>query len=334
MRKSSWIGGHKSSVLSLDVNSEGILASGGEEELCVWDKDGSSQTKLSYPKTDSSKEVNSVCFGVTKPKHLYASCGNKVFGFDLRNQSSILCEYEYNEDEVNQITIHHKEEYLACCDDGGEIKVIELSSGRLFKTLRNKHDNICSTVQFRPIRRWEIVSGGMDFWVVSWDFFSGRALYELNVQGHGGNGSEGAYFVNPPFVHSIHMMENGRMFASGLGNGDVQLFRYEGKKKFVPHQCLKKHSSSVSQVHFPKFHPNEWLVSAGNDCKIVFWNLNTGTCNGTSGSAHQHKKDTAAACVVSEVEHVSKPNWITSSTLGENIFVADQTNEISVYHVI
>lgn len=334
MRKSSWIGGHKSSVLSLDVNSEGILASGGEEELCVWDKDGSSQTKLSYPKTDSSKEVNSVCFGVTKPKHLYASCGNKVFGFDLRNQSSILCEYEYNEDEVNQITIHHKEEYLACCDDGGEIKVIELSSGRLFKTLRNKHDNICSTAQFRPIRRWEIVSGGMDFWVVSWDFFSGRALYELNVQGHGGNGSEGAYFVNPPFVHSIHMMGNGRMFASGLGNGDVQLFRYEGKKKFVPHQCLKKHSSSVSQVHFPKFHPNEWLVSAGNDCKIVFWNLNTGTCNGTSGSAHQHKKDTAAACVVSEVEHVSKPNWITSSTLGENIFVADQTNEISVYHVI
>ena len=124
------------------------------------------------------------------------------------------------------------------------------------------------------------------------------------------------------------------LFLLGIGNGDVQLFRYEGKKKFVPHQCLKKHSSSVSQVHFPKFHPNEWLVSAGNDCKIVFWNLNTGTCNGTSGSAHQHKKDTAAACVVSEVEHVSKPNWITSSTLGENIFVADQTNEISVYHVI
>lgn len=123
-------------------------------------------------------------------------------------------------------------------------------------------------------------------------------------------------------------------FLLGIGNGDVQLFRYEGKKKFFPHQCLKKHTSSVSQVHFPKFHPNEWLVSAGNDCKIVLWNLKTGTYNGTSGSANQHKKDTATASVVSEVEHVSKPNWITSTILGENIFVADQTNEISVYHVV
>lgn len=217
MQKSTWIGGHKTSVLSLDVNKEGILASGGEEELCVWSKDGSSQTKLSYPSLDDSKEINSVCFCVKNPEHLYASCGNKIFSYDLRNLSSTVCEFEFNQDEVNQVVIHDKGKYLAACDDTGEIKVIDVQSGKLFKSLKNKHENICSSVQFRPNRPWEIVSGGMDFRIVSWDYSSGRVLQELNVQELAADSSEGAYFVNPPFVHSIHMAGNGRMFAAGLG---------------------------------------------------------------------------------------------------------------------
>lgn len=217
MQKSTWIGGHKSSVLSLDVNREGILASGGEEELCVWSKDGSSRSKLSYSSADDSKEVNSVSFCVKNPERLYASCENKIFSYDLRNLSSTVCEFEYNEDEVNQIAVHEKGAYVAACDDSGEIKVIEVQSGRLFKSLKNKHDNICSTVQFRPNRPWEIVSGGMDSRVVSWEFSSGRALQELNAQELAEDNSDGAYLVNPPFVHSIHMMANGRMFAAGLG---------------------------------------------------------------------------------------------------------------------
>ena len=216
VQKRTWIGGHKSSVLSLDVSREGILASGGEEELCVWSKDGAPQTKLSCCSAES-KEVNSVCFCGKNPERLYASCGNKIFGYDLRNLSSTVCEFEFNEEEINQITIHDRGTYLAACDDSGEVKVVDIQSGRLFKTLKRKHENICSTVQFRPSRPWEIVSGGMDFKVISWEFSSGRSLQELNVQELGEDSQEGAYFVNPPFVHSIHMAGNGRKFASGLG---------------------------------------------------------------------------------------------------------------------
>ena len=216
MQKRTWIGGHKSSVLSLDVSREGILASGGEEELCVWSKDGAPQTKLSCSSAES-KEVNSVCFCGKNPERLYASCGNKIFGYDLRNLSSTVCEFEFNEEEINQVTIHDRGTYLAACDDSGEVKVVDIQSGRLFKTLKRKHENICSTVQFRPSRPWEIVSGGMDFKVISWEFSSGRSLQELNVQELGEDSQEGAYFVNPPFVHSIHMAGNGRKFASGLG---------------------------------------------------------------------------------------------------------------------
>lgn len=221
MQKSTWTGGHTSSVLSLDVNTEGILASGGEDGLCIWSKDGTSQTKLPFTSHLSSdrdpKEVNSVCFCVKNPERLFASCGSKTLRYDLRNLASTVCEFQFNEDEINQLAIHDKGTFLAACDDSGEIKVIEVESGRLFKTLYNKHDNICATVQFRSNRPWEVVSGGMDFKVVSWDFSSGRPLQDLNVQELGGDSQEGAYFVNPPFVHSIHMAGNGRMFAAGLG---------------------------------------------------------------------------------------------------------------------
>jgi len=221
MQKSTWTGGHTSSVLSLDVNREGILASGGEDELCIWSKDGTSQSKLpftSYLSGDrDTKEVNSVCFCVKNPERLYASCGNKILGYDLRNLASTVCEFQFNEDEINQLAIHDKGTFLSACDDSGEIKIIDVASGRLFKSLHNKDDNICSTVQFRSNRPWEIISGGMDFKVVSWDFSSGRPLQEFNVQELGGDSQEGAYFINPPFVHSIHMAGNGRMFVAGLG---------------------------------------------------------------------------------------------------------------------
>ena len=76
------------------------------------------------------------------------------------------------------------------------------------------------------------------------------------------------------------------------------------------------------------------LVSGGNDCKIIVWNLSGSTCNGTLSA--EDCQDTASAnavCVVHEVEHISKPNWIASSKLTQNIFVADQTSDITVYHV-
>ena len=116
------------------------------------------------------------------------------------------------------------------------------------------------------------------------------------------------------------------------GNGSIQLFRFEGKKKFVPDECLKKHSSSATQVHFPKFSPNEMLVSGGDDCTVFLWNLSSGECNGTL-AAEKNAKETSSVCVVHEVQHGSKINWISSSLLAQNIFVADLTNDISVYCV-
>lgn len=91
----------------------------------------------------------------------------------------------------------------------------------------------------------------------------------------------------------------------------------------------------MSQVHFPTFQGNDLLVSAGNDCRIILWKLNQGLCNGTSGAEHCQGSEAASSTWVShEVKHGSKTNCIASCSLTNNIFVSDQTSEISVYHVI
>ena len=76
------------------------------------------------------------------------------------------------------------------------------------------------------------------------------------------------------------------------------------------------------------------LLSGGNDCRIILWKVNQGTCSRTSGAKHCHESLAASSWVAQEVEHGSKTNWIASCSLANNIFVSDQTSEISVYHVI
>ncbi|EDO28438.1 predicted protein, partial [Nematostella vectensis] len=198
-----WSGGHIESILSLDVNADGILSSGGEDCLCVWTKDGSPNIKVNP--SGEKREITSVCFSPCYPEQLYASSETKIYCYDLRNLSSSTLEYDVNEDEINQLAVHDKGRYLAAGDDTGTIKVIDLQEKRLFKTLSRVHTNICSTVQFRPHRPWGLVSGGMDYRVAHWDFSSGRVLHEVNVQEIAEVQEAGGYLINPPFVHSVHV---------------------------------------------------------------------------------------------------------------------------------
>lgn len=124
-----------------------------------------------------------------------------------------------------------------------------------------------------------------------------------------------------------------RSKVSFAGSGNIQLFKFEGKKKFIPDECLKEHSSSVTQVHFARFHPNNLLVSGGDDSRIVTWNLCGSACNGDSGAEPNLETNASAVGIAHEINHGSKINWIASGSQRESIFVADLTSDISVYHV-
>lgn len=130
-------------------------------------------------------------------------------------------------------------------------------------------------------------------------------------------------------MHVVTAVSLLSIFEYFIGNGAIQLFHFEGKKKFTIDEQLKNHSQGVSQVHFPKFDPNGILISGGNDSKLVLWNLKGRQCNG-----HHNVTEKSPCSVLHEVDHGSKVNWVTSGSLTKKlVFVADQTNNISVYEL-
>lgn len=80
------------------------------------------------------------------------------------------------------------------------------------------------------------------------------------------------------------------------------------------------------------------LLSGGNDEKILLWDYNTNQ-NGfhSSGAAAASHRTTSCPgfgfkC---SIKHGSKINWIKSFSTDKNlVYVADLTNQITIYEVI
>jgi WD40 repeat protein len=128
--------------------------------------------------------------------------GGQVSRFDLRKGAVIVADavtsWAENADEVNEIALHPNGDYIAACDDAGEVTVLHVSSGTVYRTLRNKHKNIVASVCFHPTRNeraqischpcwlliWSglhaVVSGGLDQLVVHWDYNKIRSIAVLN----------------------------------------------------------------------------------------------------------------------------------------------------------
>ncbi|KAL8580906.1 hypothetical protein ACOMHN_039606 [Nucella lapillus] len=337
MEVSRLTGGHTSPVLCVDVSSlTGTIASGSEKgDLCLW----SSACELIHKYSRTDTDCTSVLFSREKPNTLYAAFGSEVLVFDTENPQEPSFVFQSNQDEVSQIVLDDKEQFLAACDDCGEIKVFGLSDNKVFKTLRFKHTNICSTVIFRGKNRpWELLSGGMDFRLIHWDFSKAKCLNQFNMQElHSTTSDASAYMVNPPFIHHLAKNREGTVTVCGLENGLVAVFDSSSKhlqEKF----CLHAHQQAVSQLHFTS---DTVLVSAGNDAKILVWDLSKAeqhhgnvVANGGDTSAEDLRNESVTdACRVGGIQHPVKVNWLTPFAKGEDryVVVADHTCDLTVY---
>jgi WD40 repeat protein len=216
--------GHKENILSLNVNTDGILSSVAEDGHCIlWSSEGQIVYDINvnneHGLTSDESPLNSVTFNPSDGNKLYISSGTKVLVYDMRKGSACISKFDLNEDEINQLCVNNTGRYLAACDDQGEIKVIDTQESRLFKTLGRRHENICASVQFRHKKSWQILSAGLDCNIINWDFSNGKPQQIFNMNNHISNEAEDNenLFVNPPFVHSLSAGEDGKTFAAGLG---------------------------------------------------------------------------------------------------------------------
>ena len=325
-------GGHTDSVLCCATTSEGKVLSGGEDgEICLWATNGQDFVKTTV---ESGDDVTSVCCANNNQHLVFVSGEEKLYEYDLRQLSEHVHRYDFNEEEINHIAINEKDEYLAACDDSGQIKIMRLQDRSRFKTLR-KHTNICASVCFRPRRAWDLISGGYDKQLIQWDFSRGRSTCVIDIETVGPQTEPSV--VNPPFIHSISSSASGKYLACGTENALVQVFNTSKRSpEFL--SSLRAHTSGVSQVHFPKFH-EAVLVSGGNDGQCFIWNvehLEAAPVNGHGGEASaaaaNHTADVATSFKVNIV-HGEKINWISSGqTPNQKFFiVADNSNALTVY---
>jgi WD40 repeat protein len=329
-------------VLSVSTTATGQIVTGGEQgELCVWSPDGTIVGKHTFEGDD---DITSVACSQRRPDLIYVAVGAQIPALDLKQLDTPLFTFRFNEEEINQLVLNEKEEYLAACDDSGHIKVINLFDKRVHKTLR-KHTNICATVAFHPRRPWDLFSGGYDSKLIQWDFSRGRSVCVIDMEELGVHGGESSsYLINPPFVHSLATSNTGQYMACGTEGATIQLFHIN---KYNPEYfvTLCSHTQGVSQVHFPKSKP-EHLVSGGNDGKILVWDMSRlSSCSTVSNglpsidsSNNQASSQAAHQPVPSNtpiftIDHGGKVNWLTSINRNNETFliVADNMNKVMIY---
>ena len=182
--------------------------------------------------------------------------------------------------------------------------------------------------------------------------------------GEGGASATGAQLFNPPLVHGLSLSPRGTMLAAALGDSSVAIFDVRRTSACVAGggngaqyltsrwRLPSAHAAAAASVHFARFRlapphsdtcdsytgaqgdatAGATLISAGNDGQIVLWHI---PC-----TAEDHADDDVAAddtdappVVLDTIAHGLKPNWVaTSSATGSrHLFVADTSNELSVY---
>ncbi|XP_043925551.1 WD repeat-containing protein 53 isoform X2 [Protopterus annectens] len=159
-----WTVGHTSTVLCLNANSEGLVASGAESgELAIWSSDG---TCVGQVKLEEQEDVACVAFSPLCPSRFYAAHGEKISIWDSRCLKIPTDLFHINEDEINCLRVNETDALLAAADDSGAIKIFDLMNRKVSRTLR-RHTNICSSLSFRPGRPQSLVSCGLDMQIAT-----------------------------------------------------------------------------------------------------------------------------------------------------------------------
>ncbi|XP_069755426.1 WD repeat-containing protein 53 [Narcine bancroftii] len=345
-------------VLCLDINQEGLVASGAEEgALAIWNTDGSSIGQLNL----QGEDVTCVSFSHTCESIVYASHAEAISALDIRFLKEPIECFHVNDDEINCISINETSSHLAAADDSGSITIVDLASKQVTRCLQ-KHSNICSCVTFRPQRPQSLLSCGLDMQVMLWNLQKTHPVWTVNLQDlaqeqEDNQQKAGCQLFNPPLAHFATVASCGNVFACGAEDGKICLFRITGTR-FELERGFWGHSLGVSQVHFLNFisHPY-WLISGGNDAKIQLWDLGEQIMtngkqpskqsrqkskNGSNPKKTLGSKGTARAkdkikrnhvLPKLSIDHGEKVNWISAVDIkgSKRILIADQSCQISLY---
>jgi len=235
-----------------------------------------------------------------------ASTGPIVMTPHLDLSPRLQCSDEINELSLSFPNLRRGEKYLiSAAEDSGEVHVAECSispslndSDRGRRTFHHAAPGslaMATAVAFRPRAGSEsyLASGGTDCTVKLWDA-SRKGRPTATVEIATDQSSDALQLCNPPYVHSLAWSPSGRLLAAGLGDGSLAVMRAEGRRLLDVGRLGREaggHAAAAAAVRFlaagacnrRSFSEHggvtaedRLLVSAGNDGRLVFWDLGSG----------------------------------------------------------
>jgi WD40 repeat protein len=112
--------------------------------------------------------------------------------------------------------------YLIPLSDDGHF-IPPTVEGKYYKSLRRVHNSLVGTVIFQTNKRNELFSGGFDCNCGVWDVDLGRPIKSVTLQAEDGY-ENNTQTLNPPFLHSLALVRDGKYLVAGVGDGSVRLF--------------------------------------------------------------------------------------------------------------
>ncbi|MBA0663513.1 hypothetical protein Goklo_003626, partial [Gossypium klotzschianum] len=346
--------GHKATATCCIASRDkpGLVATSGEDGCICWFDMRCKDVK--FVMDVSNEPISSLCFNSGNENIIYVSTGNEVKCFDVHtladNSWKPLESYNYNKEEINQVTCNSRSSFLASADDGGEIKIIDIRQNRIFKTLRAGHT---------------IVTGGLDSKFIIWDFSKGRPskIVDFGLPDMH-SGSNAGQCLNPAFVHSVKvpdvdMLDKiGKICVVARGDGVIDVINTEseltatkpksstksrkgtqskGSDGGVPNENGRKwlhldyslggHTAAVSCMTFSLFgEKGKFLVSGGNDKLVKVWDCSRCLDSWQTGDTNE--------LLHLNINLTKKVNWLcTTPAESDNLVVCDTTKLVKVYTV-
>ncbi|RNA44229.1 WD repeat-containing 53 [Brachionus plicatilis] len=333
---------NKNSINSFDF-IDGKIISCCESELNIFNLETGIKSNI-YSVVDETEELG--CFKIFQQDKLFLSNENIIQLFDL-NLSQQINKFKFSKDTINSIKISKKDNILACCDDSGEIKLLDVRTQSREPCLSfckslNQHDNICYALEFHPANEHELFSGSFDCTFIKWDIrfqkkdskkpFIKKVAVSDEIQKLIQIEKDGADMLSsmtPSFIHSLYFIElpeNKTGLMCGTENGYAMLFDSDSCKLIHGKQITN--NLAVSQFNkFEKIDDKNLIATSGDSKLIEFIYLNKEQANFKNKT---HVKFEIRKFEELSIKHGKKVNCVKYKD--QKLYLSDTSNDISIYN--
>ncbi len=194
-------------------------------------------------------------------KVLYACGGDGILSiWDLKSfecMQTIAC----GSGKLRQVALSPKGDLLAIACGDGQIRLLDTKKNELIKAW-NAHDMSCNAVCFSPSGD-VLLSGGKDAHLNIWDVSTLKLKHSIPAHNFA--------------IYSIVFHPDGKLFATGSRDKTLKIWDAESFEFLIRIDKGKFgcHSHSVNKLVWLKH--NDFLLSAGDDRRIIVWQVESST---------------------------------------------------------